>query len=197
MYHDPALCEVLLSHLVQPASLHAVRSASSGKKRKWDGDSSEISDSKRPCSEPARKFLAPKYKLVSEQEVQHKMFEEKPKRIVAWLGQLEPESYELMGSPAIEESLMSWPIRSQAPSISSRNEIIRTICPREDRQQKQEQPHSMPYLSPNLESTPSGRVEGHSAERKDSGCGTNMSSGAGARQNELGHLKSPQSLVGK
>ncbi|KAG6994198.1 hypothetical protein G7Y79_00046g082490 [Physcia stellaris] len=131
------------------ASLHSAESAPSGKKRKWDGDSSENSESKRPCSEPARKFKTPTFKIASEQEVQLKMFQEKPKRIVTWLEQLEPESYERMGSPTIEDSQRSSSSRSPAPSLHSQDVTEKTNGPPESTQQRLEQPCARNSYKPN------------------------------------------------
>lgn len=189
--------EVLLNFLAQNASSHLAESAPKGKKRGWDGDSSEPSNTKRPCSEPARKFKTPTFKIPSEQDIQLKMFQEKPKRIVTWLGQLEPESYERMGSPTIEDCLKSSPSRSPAPSLHLQDVMEKTDGPPENTQQKLEQPSGMPHPSPDSESTKSRRVEDPSAERKDAGSATCKSSYAEARHNELGRTKSPEPPAGK
>ena len=126
-----------------------------------------------------------------------KMFQEKPKRIVTWLEQLEPESYERMGSPTIEDSQRSSSSRSPAPSLHSQDVTEKMNGPPESTQQRLEQPCGMPRPSSSSESTKSRRVEEPLVERKGPGSAIWKLSDIEAGHDALGRPKSPKPPAGK
>lgn len=123
--------------------------------------------------------------------------QEKPKRIVTWLEQLEPESYERIGSPAIDDTLRSWPSGSPAPLLHSQEGVEKTNGPPGKAQQRLDQPYDIPHPSQISEPTNSRRIEDPSATRKYPECVISQPSSTDAGRNELCPMKSPARPAGK